>query len=141
LDHYNDIEITVFNKEEIIFSHQINQKKLADLEGLPVNIFERKEYQSIKEKAEIFPKLDTLCKITQGAKPFQVGKGKPPQTKKIVDSKPFVSDMKKDNTFVPLLRGSMMNKYQILWDNNYWIKFGGIGLRNQDILLLIMRKK
>jgi len=94
------------------------------LDGLPVNIFEQKEYQSIKEKADIFPKLDVVCKITQGTKPFQVGKGKPPQTKKVVENKPYVSDNKKDDTFVPLLRGSMMNRYQIFWNNDYWIKFG-----------------
>jgi type I restriction-modification system DNA methylase subunit len=124
VNHHNDIEINVYNKDEIIFTQQINQKKLIDLNGLPVNILERKEYQTIKEKAGVFPKLDVLCKITQGTKPFQVGKGKPPQTKKIVESKPYVSENKNDDAFVPLLRGSMMNKYQIIWENNYWIKFG-----------------
>jgi len=122
--HHNDIEINIFNKDGSIFSHKISQKKLIDLDGLPVNIFEQKEYQSIKEKADIFPKLDVVCKITQGTKPFQVGKGKPPQTKKVVENKPYVSDNKKDDTFVPLLRGSMMNRYQIFWNNDYWIKFG-----------------
>jgi hypothetical protein len=120
----NEIEINIYNKDEIIFSQQINQKKMIDLNGQPVNIFERKEHRTIKEKAEIFPKLDSLCKITQGTKPFQVGKGKPPQTKKIVDEKPYVSDSKKDSSFIPLLRGSMMGKYQIFWDNDYLIKFG-----------------
>jgi len=124
INHYNDIEINIINKNGDILSHKINQKKLIDLGGLPVNIFELEEYQSIKEKVDTFPKLDVLCKITQGTKPFQVGKGKPPQTRKIVDNKPYISDKKKDDTFIPLLRGSMMNKYHILWNNDYWIKFG-----------------
>jgi len=70
------------------------------------------------------PFLDDVCKITQGTKPFQTGKGKPPQTREIVNEKPFVSKVKKDNLFRPLLRGSLMNRYKNLWQNNYWIKFG-----------------
>jgi hypothetical protein len=68
--------------------------------------------------------LPTICKITQGTKPFQVGKGIPKQTRKIVTEKPYVSRIKKDNSFRPLLRGSLINRYQILWDSNYWISFG-----------------
>ena len=62
--------------------------------------------------------------ITQGTKPFQVGKGKPPQTRKILQEKPYVSATKRDSTFRPLLRGSLIKKYQILWNNNYWVSFG-----------------
>ena len=29
-----------------------------------------------------------------------------------------------NKTFRPLLRGSLLNKYSILWDNNYYISFG-----------------
>lgn len=68
--------------------------------------------------------LSELCKITQGAKPFQVGKGVPKQTKKTLLEKPFVSDKKVTKDFVPLLRGSLINRYQILWNKDYYIKFG-----------------
>ncbi|HES59000.1 MAG TPA: type II restriction endonuclease, partial [Caldithrix sp.] len=68
--------------------------------------------------------LDDLCKITQGTKPFQVGKGNPKQTREIVNTKPYVSETKIDDSFIPLLRGSLMNRYVINWQNNYWIKFG-----------------
>jgi len=70
------------------------------------------------------PKLGDVFKITQGTKPFQVGKGTPKQTQKIVDEKFFVSDSKKDKTFRPLLRGSLIHKYIIKWNNDYWISFG-----------------
>ena len=53
-----------------------------------------------------------------------MGKGNPKQTEEIVDTNPFVSETKIDEQFLPLLRGSLMNRYQILWDNNYYIKFG-----------------
>ncbi|MBI4647670.1 MAG: hypothetical protein HY738_14055 [Bacteroidia bacterium] len=72
----------------------------------------------------MYPLLDCICKITQGSKPFQIGKGIPKQTRNIVNEKPYVSDKKKNKLFRPLLRGSLMNRYQINWENNYWIKFG-----------------
>ena len=70
------------------------------------------------------PLLDVICNITPGTKPFQVGKGKPPQTKKILAEKPFVSKDKKDETFRPLLRGSLIHRYANFWANDYWISFG-----------------
>jgi len=88
----------------------IAQKRGQMSDGKPVNIFEKK--------------LDSLCAITQGAKPFQVGKGKPPQTREIVNKKPYVSEIPHNNTFRPLLRGSLIQRYEILWNNNYWISFG-----------------
>jgi len=50
--------------------------------------------------------------------------GKPPETRKVVDEKPFVSEKRKDATFRPLLRGSLIQKYRILWNKDYWISFG-----------------
>jgi hypothetical protein len=120
----NKIQINICNQDIVISSQQIDQEKLIELEGNPYNILDKSEYAPLKEKMNLLPKLDSLCKITQGTKPFQVGKGKPPQTKKIVTEKPYVSDKKIDDSFFPLLRGSMMNRYQITWNNDYWIKFG-----------------
>ena len=68
--------------------------------------------------------LERLAVVTQGTKPFQVGKGTPPQTRKTVDEKPYVSDRKRNSSFRPLLRGSLMNRYTILWRRDYWISFG-----------------
>jgi adenine-specific DNA methylase len=120
----NNVQINVCNQDAIISSQQICQDRLIELEGRPYNILDKSEYAPLKEKMNLLPKLDSLCKITQGTKPFQVGKGKPPQTKKTVNEKPYVSDKQINDTFSPLLRGSMMNRYQITWNNNYWIKFG-----------------
>jgi hypothetical protein len=120
----HNIQINIVNKQNDITEHFIEQKKWIELKGSPVNIFDNVGNQSVKEKITKLPLLETLCKITQGAKPFQVGKGIPKQTRKIVSEKPFVSDIKKDASFRPLLRGSLMNRYQINWKDNYWIKFG-----------------
>ncbi|KAF0220468.1 MAG: hypothetical protein FD174_1122 [Geobacteraceae bacterium] len=39
--------------------------------------------------------------------------------------KPFVCEgTAPDNSWSPLLRGSLIHRYKILWDNNYWIQYG-----------------
>ncbi|NJN96482.1 MAG: N-6 DNA methylase [Anaerolineales bacterium] len=120
----HEINISIVNKDDSIVSYTVRQNNWQLINGKPVNIFERPEYANIARKLRMLKLLDELCVITQGAKPFQVGKGKPPQTRKIVEEKPFVSEMSHDSTFRPLLRGSLIQRYQILWNNNYWISFG-----------------
>jgi adenine-specific DNA-methyltransferase len=104
--------------------YEINQKRWQLSNGNPINIFERPEFIELIDRLRELPKLNDFCKITTGTKPFQVGKGKPPQTKKILKEKPYVSEIKKDNTFRPLLRGSLMGRYKNLWNENYWISLG-----------------
>ena len=118
------ISITIVQKDHSISQYEILQHKWQKGEGKPVNVFERPEYEPLVDKLSHTMPLDYLCHITQGTKPFQVGKGKPHQTREIVEKKPFVSDTKKDDTFRPLLRGSLINKWHIRWKNDYWISFG-----------------
>ncbi|NJO41190.1 MAG: N-6 DNA methylase [Cyanobacteria bacterium RU_5_0] len=135
-----DTEIIILAKSQPVFNHQIQitiahtaqhqemylipQNRWQTLDGQPINIFERPELTELADKLKQFDRLDQFFITTQGAKPFQVGKGKPPQTRSIVEAKPFVATTKRDDTFRPLLRGSLIQRYQILWNQNYWISFG-----------------
>lgn len=123
-DKSHEINVEIYDKSNERVERKIKQKSWIDANGAPVSIFDVEENDSIKAKISGFPVLDDVCKITQGAKPFQVGKGSPKQTRQIVDEKPFVKETKIDKTFRPLLRGSLMNRYQINWNENYFIKFG-----------------
>lgn len=120
----HQIEITVVDKNTNETIYKLSQSRWQMSNGKPVNLFERPEYTALADRLKSFDVLDVVCVITQGAKPFQVGKGKPPQTRKIVNDKPFVATDKIDSTFRPLLRGSLIQKYRILWKNDYWISFG-----------------
>jgi adenine-specific DNA-methyltransferase len=120
----HEIKITVVEKDDSSNSYAILQARWQAGNGKPINLFERPEMKELADKLRRFKVLDDLCIITQGAKPFQVGKGKPAQTRKIVDTKPYVSETPKDSSFRPLLRGNLIQRYQTLWDNNYWISFG-----------------
>jgi adenine-specific DNA-methyltransferase len=120
----HQIDISLKEKEGRSINYVIAQKRGQMSDGKPVNIFERPEFTQIADKLRACQKLESLCAITQGAKPFQVGKGKPPQTREIVNKKPYVSEIPHNKTFRPLLRGRLIQRYEILWNNNYWISFG-----------------
>jgi hypothetical protein len=59
-----------------------------------------------------------------GIKAYQEGKGKPPQSRKIVDEKPFTSDGKVDSSFLPFYDGKHIGRYQLYWKNDNWLKYG-----------------
>ncbi len=120
----HDVEITISDTRNLLASHKIPQLRWRLGDGRPVNILERPEANKISERLSKFEKLDSLFVVTQGTKPFQVGKGVPKQTREIVDQKPFVSVTKKDAGFRPLLRGSLIHRYQQFWNNDYWISYG-----------------
>ncbi len=120
----HEIEIEIIDKQNQSHKSKIKQHNWIGTKGSPVNILDNDINNTLKLKFNKLPTLEAICKITQGTKPFQVGKGIPPQTRKIVEEKPFVSTTKKDDSFIPLLRGSMMNRYQINWNNDYWISYG-----------------
>ncbi len=67
--------------------------------------------------------LNDFVKIITGIKPYQVGKGVPPQTRKIVDEKPYTSFEKIDSSFKPWLTGKYINRYDVL-PNKEYIKYG-----------------
>lgn len=92
--------------------------------GGTVSIALTPELKRISSQIQHHPKLEEFFAITPGCKPYQVGKGTPKQSRGIVDSKPFTSDSRKSAQFRPLLRGRLIDRYEILWSEDLWIKFG-----------------
>lgn len=58
-----------------------------------------------------------------GMKPYQVGKGKPKQTREIVEGKFFTSFSKIDDTYFPLLTATSVKRYRLNWEGIF-IKYG-----------------
>ena len=68
--------------------------------------------------------LSHFAEMFYGIKAYQVGKGKPPQTKEILEVKPFTSSRKNDATFLPFFDGKHISRYELLWEQNNWLKYG-----------------
>lgn len=118
--------IESLNNGRVLDLHIINQLEIKT-EGEVINVSANPEIKKIQNKINLNSvKLSDFCSVFNGVKPFEKGKGNPPQTQQIMDEKPYVKEgMKpKGKNWLPLLRGSLINKYAIFWDNNYWIKYG-----------------
>lgn len=123
----NNIVIDVFKNKDIKHLHDINQNTIPS-DGNVINILsteeEKRLFEKIKNKSTF---IKDECFSNVGVKPFQVGKGNPKQTREIVTEKPFVVEnapKPKGKHWKPLLRGSLINKYNNYWNNNSWIEYG-----------------
>lgn len=68
--------------------------------------------------------LGDIADLIVGIKPYQVGKGKPVQTREIVDKKIFNSQQKKDTPYKKCIVGKDFHRYVFLNKNNFYLKYG-----------------
>jgi hypothetical protein len=117
--------IDVRQNETINLLNTIDWKDIPK-DGQPINITASKDTQSLISKIEnISVQLHDICNVFNGVKPFERGKGVPPQTERIMKEKPFVKVGKKPGKeWSPLLRGSLINRYISFWNNDSWILYG-----------------
>lgn len=120
-----DCKIFKQKNNEIIFLHTIDKQYITqtsdciNIEASPKESFLARRI--IKENQP----FSAFCNIYNGVKPFEKGKGIPPQTTQIIREKPFVkTGTRPGSEWLPLLRGSLMNRYVNLWREDYWILYG-----------------
>jgi len=95
-------------------------------DGSPINITVNPQKRPIFTRiVKECRQLKDYCNVFNGVKPFEKGKGTPPQSEKIMREKPFVFEGNKPSSeWSPLLRGSLIHRYINKWNNDYWIKYG-----------------
>jgi len=128
----NDLEVISIPRKVTLNSNFINdgirsvfkQSVLKEKEGYVFNFRQTEKAKILRNKisgeSEI---LDKYFHVTSGAKPYQVGKGIPKQTREIVNDKPFTGYIKEDEAWVPYMRGKTIEKYTNTWSGEY-IKYG-----------------
>jgi type I restriction-modification system DNA methylase subunit len=102
--------------------------KIIPQTGDPINIIAPIEVHQLLQKIrDCSLPLSEFCNVYNGVKPFEKGKGNPPQTEQIQKDKPYVLEgVAPDTTWSPLLRGSLIQRYANLWNHNYWILYGSL---------------
>ena len=68
--------------------------------------------------------LSSFCDINVGIKPYQVGKGKPPQTKETVEQRIYDSSKPLDSLYRRYLRGSDIGRYKVAPLKERYLKYG-----------------
>lgn len=76
-----------------------------------------------KKIYSISKQLSVYCNVTTGIKPYQVGKGKPKQTRETVKEKPYTGNIKQDEMWVEYVKGENIHRYTYKPDGEY-IKYG-----------------
>ncbi|MDR2147256.1 MAG: N-6 DNA methylase [Tannerella sp.] len=123
----SETEIDIFEKGETKHHQFIDQSLLPD-NGDVINILASEDEKALFEKIKgksLF--ISEVGKTYSGITLFEKGKGEPPQTDKTMKIKPYVSEEKVKpvgRNWLPLMRGSLMNRYVNLWNNNYWVDYG-----------------
>ncbi|HRP90341.1 MAG TPA: N-6 DNA methylase, partial [Edaphocola sp.] len=123
-----ELEIDILSNKEIEPFQTINQLNLPD-NGDVINILAIEDDKKLFEKIKVLSNsIKEISSVYNGVKPFEKGKGTPAQTSEIMQIKPYVVENqtkpKNGKNWLPLLRGSLMNRYTNLWNNNYWIDYG-----------------
>jgi type I restriction-modification system DNA methylase subunit len=117
--------LVTVQSESKSLQHEIPQSLWLSPKRDPFNIqLTEREHALLAKINSESVHADDIFLIKNGVKPFEGGKGKPPQTREIVDTKPYVSDIKRDDTFRPLLRGGLIQRYINFWNEDYWISYG-----------------
>jgi len=81
--------------------------------------------QTILKKIESVPaRLGQISQIYSGIKTYEVGKGKPAQTEKTRITKPYTSNTKLGEEWLPFFDGKHIGRYELLWNKNNWINYG-----------------
>lgn len=85
---------------------------------------DQSELAIIQQIDHKYPVLNEYSDMFSGIKAYEIGKGIPPQTPEITRTKPFTADRKIDESWSPFFDGKHIGRYQLLWDQNNWIKYG-----------------
>jgi hypothetical protein len=95
------------------------------LDGGVINIFMKPNEDALAAKCKkAGPPLDSLFVINVGIKPYQVGKGKPPQTRKTVEERPYDNHRRLTPQYRRYLRGADIARYRIDPVEPRYLKYG-----------------
>jgi type I restriction-modification system DNA methylase subunit len=100
------------------------QHALREREGYLFNFRETETEKLLRIKiGEASKPLSEYFSVSAGVKPFEKGKGNPPQTAQMIKERVYEGYGKIDDTWLPYIRGKSINRYVDAWDGEY-IKYG-----------------
>jgi type I restriction-modification system DNA methylase subunit len=116
------LQIFDFRDDDFLYKHSLNQNEFYKNEGSVFSVELNLEIQKIVDKIRARTiEVGKLLDVTRGINPYDIYTG---QVKEVIESKAYHSDYKKDDTFVPELRGLHVSRYNYCWDGKHYISYG-----------------
>jgi type I restriction-modification system DNA methylase subunit len=113
-------EYWVLDNHAFLFKHKFDSKSFRTNKNYNFTVTLSLESASCFQKIQKVSKpLSDYCDVMSGIKEYQVGKGRPPQTKEDKLEGRFNSCFKKDDTFRKEVRGKHVTRYALNWDNEF----------------------
>jgi hypothetical protein len=117
-----NINICEFYNRNPIVKHSVNQYRFRENNRFIFDIEVNDTFYSIISKIRSkSTSLETFCEITRGVNPYDKYRG---QTEEIIKNRVYHSDYKKDDTFLPEIRGKHVYCYFYNWDGKSFISYG-----------------
>ncbi len=119
----NNIEIFEFDSGyNLKVKNKIDQNRFFSNENyifdVETNSFTAQIIRKIRSKSiHLQDKFD----ITRGVNPYDKYRG---QSQEIISSRAYHSNSKKNETFVPELKGRHVSSFNYIWDKRHWISYG-----------------
>ncbi|HUW98900.1 MAG TPA: TaqI-like C-terminal specificity domain-containing protein [Acidiferrobacter sp.] len=124
-DENGECHAVRLRKGAIIVTHDVPKSIwLSDISSRIIIDMNREVHLLLKKLSERSDAFNSQCTITWGIKPYQVGYGQPPQTRDMLQSRIYHSDKKRGADWKPLLVGTDVNRYQIHFPGDQFIKYG-----------------
>jgi type I restriction-modification system DNA methylase subunit len=116
------IEIWTLHNNILRFKHIVNQFDFSKNDKFIFTVEINSELKLIIDKLKKgITTMDNIFEITRGVNPYDVYTG---QAKSIITSKAYHANYKKDESFVPELRGKHVERYFYKWDGIHYISYG-----------------
>ncbi|MFG6686235.1 Eco57I restriction-modification methylase domain-containing protein [Mariniflexile sp. HNIBRBA6329] len=116
------LEIGHFIERSYFKKHDTKQTRFLNNPKFIFDVEISEEAESIFEKVNLFSKkLTEVSDITRGVNPYDKYRG---QSEEVIKNKIYHAEYKKDETFVPEIRGKHVDRYCLKWDNTSYISYG-----------------
>lgn len=121
-DLNNEISIDDFEKFELKTKHKVKQQRFLANKNFLFDVEINDTILPIIGKMGLSViSIGELFDVTRGVNPYDRNTG---QTAEVISSRAYHSEIKKDETFVPELKGMHTSRYLYTWDNKHFISYG-----------------
>jgi type I restriction-modification system DNA methylase subunit len=119
---YSETNLLQCRNSQFFETGKVNQNQWLNNKGATINLFVNDVVGKILEKMKnASVPLESFTEIARGVGVYHKRVG---HTKELIAEDPFQSKTKKDETFVPYLRGKNVCSWHIEWNNDSYLSYG-----------------